>query len=384
VKDGVSETLTADEMYRVTMTAGPAGFYYSVFEQTNASPEVTLYELPRDGIASRELAKASGIPFVGQARSAGALVPDLSTGMFRLHAFTALGNNVFHLVFIAPDFAVAAANPVQIGTTYDIGNPRRHPVAMKLANGEIVGAWINNDGTVSIGSATRNPATALATGAIRISQVAPITSGDTPGVLWTSPSGVNAQILGGTPAPITTCNTQLGTYLSATSAELLPGLWLASWTKAGMGYLVNEGKGLACMGTVCGSSPTCGGADQETQGLRNPAIATAVRPSDPPGTVLLASATPALGPGSDGASVTSAIGLSVARMTFRQGSVEAMTEPIGSVELSRMAPIGAEYEGPDWPAVAILPPNKVAVAWLEPVASGGDRLRLERYRICLP
>ena len=93
---------------------------------------------------------------------------------------------------------------------------------------------------------------------VRVSQITPLSSDNTPGVLWTSPSGVNVQLLGGTPVPLTACHTQLGNYMSATSVQLLPGFWIASWTKAGPGYLVNEGKGIACSGATCASDPACG------------------------------------------------------------------------------------------------------------------------------
>jgi hypothetical protein len=383
VKDGVSESLVADEMHRVTMTAGADAFYYSVFEQTNMSPEVTLYELTREGTASRELAKVSSIPLFGAARSAGGLVVDTSQG-FKLHAFPAFGNDVWHIIFDST-FAVGIGNSHRVGIgTYDGTIAKRHPVAMKLANGEIVGAWINTDGTVSVGSSTRTATPLSATGVV-VSQIAPLGAGNTPGVLWMGPSGVNSQLLGGTASPVTACNTQPGLYLSATSAEILPSFWIATWTKAGDSYLINEGKGLVCSGTTCAGEATCGGADQATPGLRNPALATAARPSDPPGTVLLASATPVIGP-EPGGSLTSAILLNLQRMVIEQGPpLRATTEDIGSVELARMPPGPApNLEGPDWPAISILPPNKIAVAWLEPGSSGSDRLRLERYRICLP
>jgi hypothetical protein len=382
VKDGVSETLLADEMHRVTMTSGPDAFYYSVFEQTNMSPEVTLYRLGRDTATSEELAKVASIAFFGLARSAGGLVVDTSQG-FRLHAFPAFGNDVWHIIFDST-FAIATAQSARVGIgTYDFTIPRRYPLGMKLATGEIVGAWINNDGTVGVGSQTR-PAAVLSPTGVRVSQITALASNNTPGVLWTSPSGVNAQLLGGTPAPITTCRNQLGVFLSATSMELLPGIWVASWTKAGDGYLVTEGKGFGCSGTACVSDPACEGTKQETSGLRNPAVATAARAGDPPGTTFVASATPLLGPSPDGASVTSAIALTVSKMVIRGMNLEATTENIGTVELSRMAPVGVDFEGPDWPAVSILPPNKVAVAWLEPNTPSGDKLRVERYRICAP
>ena len=383
VKDGVSEALVADEMHRVTMTSGPDAFYYSVFEQTNMSPEVTLYELTREGTASRELIKVSSLPIFGAARSAGGLVVDTTQG-FKLHAFPAFGNDVWHIIFDST-FMAGLGNSHRVGIgTYDGAAPRRHPVAVKLGNGEIVGAWINTDGTVSVGSSTR-AATVLSPTGVVVSQIAPLSSSTTPGVLWTSPSGVNTQLLGGTASPIATCNAQQGVYLSATSAEILPGFWLASWTKGGQGFLVTEGKGLGCAATTCAGEASCGGSEQLSEGVRNPAIASAVRAGDPPGTVLLASATPLLVPNASGGA-TGAILLSVSRLVIQQGPpMRATTEDIGQVELSRMPPGPApNFEAPDWPAVSILPPNKIAVAWLEPGSNGGDRLRLERYKICLP
>ena len=128
VKDGVSETLLADEMHRVTMTSGRNAFYYSVFEQTNMSPEVTLYRLGANSAASEELAKVSSILLVGQARSAGGLVVDTSLGEDCSHAFAALSNNVFHVVF-PNDFVLAIDDVKQVATSYDISNPRRYPWA---------------------------------------------------------------------------------------------------------------------------------------------------------------------------------------------------------------------------------------------------------------
>jgi len=217
-----------------------------------------------------------------------------------------------------------------------------------------------------------------------VSQIAPLGSANAPGVLWTSAGGVNAQMLGGMPSPVQACNMQPGAYLSAASAEILPGFWLGSWTKAGDGYLVNEGKGFGCSASTCASDQMCGGAEQLTPGLRNPALATAARAGDPTATVLLASATPVLT--SDPGGPTGALFLNLQRMMIQPGPpTRAMSEDIASVEVARM-PLGPapSFEGPDWPAVSILPPNKIAVAWIEPGTGGQDRLRLERYKICLP
>jgi hypothetical protein len=42
------------------------------------------------------------------------------------------------------------------------------------------------------------------------------------------------------------------------------------------------------------------------------------------------------------------------------------------------------FAGPDWPAVAILPGQRVAVAWIAPDAKGaGTELHVERYKMCL-
>jgi hypothetical protein len=46
------------------------------------------------------------------------------------------------------------------------------------------------------------------------------------------------------------------------------------------------------------------------------------------------------------------------------------------------------FRGPDFPTLAVIPGQqvKVAVAWIQPSASGtgSDELHLQRYRMCLP
>jgi len=389
VKDGISETLMADEVHRVTMTSAADAFYYTVFEQTNGSPEITLYRLGATAAQSEELAKFSS--FLGvlyQARSAAGLIADTTAGL-KVHGFVGLGNDVFHVVFDGT-FSIDAAQKTSISTTYDASNPRRYPVAMRLATGEIVGAWINNDGTVSIGSATRT-AVPLSNTAGRIGQITPLASAGTPGVLFAGANSVNMQLLGAPAVPLTQCNTQLGVYTSAASTQVMPGFWISSWSKEGglaaNRFVLTEGKGILCADAGCGAKQACEGSEQATPGLRNPALASGVRPGDPAGTVLFASVAPLVGPTEDGTGVTSAIALIVQRTAFGATPLQQppVTDEIGSVELARMPPVGAAQEGPDWPAVSILPPNKIAVAWVQPAPNGsGDQLRLERYRICLP
>jgi hypothetical protein len=384
MKDGLSETLVADEMHRVTMTSAADTFYYSVFEQTNGAPEISLYRLGANSMASEELLKFSSFLGFLQARSAGGLMADTSQGL-HLHAFVGLGNETQHVIFDGT-FSINTAQRASLSTIYDASNPRRHPVAMRLGNGEIVGAWVNNDNTVGIGSATRAPDT-LANNILNVGQITPVASANTPGVLFTAPNAVYLQIAGGQPAPITQCNTQLGGYTSAASTQIMPGFWITSWTKQGANYLLTEGKGVGCANAACGFRQMCEGSEQATPGLRNPALATGVRPGDPAGTVLFASVAPIVGPNEDGTARTSAILLIVSRTAF--GAVPLQEPPvsdeIGTAELARMAPVGPLERGPDWPAVSILPPNKIAVAWTQPAANGtGDELRVERYRICIP
>ena len=101
---------------------------------------------------------------------------------------------------------------------------------------------------------------------------------------------------------------------------------------------------------------------------------------DPVGTVFQAGAAPFL----DVGRLQGVMALIVYRIEF--GAVPFQqppaTTPIATKELSRITVSPPGYVGPDWPAIGMLEPNKIALAWIEPNASGRDDLHVRRYAFC--
>jgi len=50
---------------------------------------------------------------------------------------------------------------------------------------------------------------------------------------------------------------------------------------------------------------------------------------------------------------------------------------------SRPTDEASGFAGPDWPAVAYVPPDRLALAFTEP-AGDASALRVQRYRMCMP
>ena len=69
----------------------------------------------------------------------------------------------------------------------------------------------------------------------------------------------------------------------------------------------------------------------------------------------------------------------------KTGTTTAIGTPL---VLASQTATGTGFRGPDFPAVAVLPGAqvKVAIAWIQPPASGSgsDEVHLQRYRMCLP
>ena len=145
--DGIAQTLSADRMHRVTMTAAGDAFYFAVFDTTNTRNDLTLYRLRASGTAVEELVKTSGIGLLGgrQVRSGVGLVADTSVGL-RLHGFAAFADvlpaqtNVWHIV-LDGTFDPRNGTYTQVGSGYDPTDPHRYPVALKVGS-NVRGAWI--------------------------------------------------------------------------------------------------------------------------------------------------------------------------------------------------------------------------------------------------
>jgi len=88
----------------------------------------------------------------------------------------------------------------------------------------------------------------------------------------------------------------------------------------------------------------------------------------------------------DAKSSTSALDLQIIQVDFdpKNTSAPATATPItdNPIELTSI-PL-RRTEGPNFPAIAFIGPDTAAVAWIQPSATTGDELHVERERLCLP
>jgi hypothetical protein len=402
--DGFETRISADEMHRVSITSGPDAFFVSVFETTNSQPEVTIYHLGTSSAITelQAIAQASALGVAGASgpSSGAAMVVDTTVGQ-QLHAYLGIReadirSRVYHVV-IDGTLSLRSWEPLPEpagpgAPTYDDTLPTRMPVAWKLRD-TVYAAWIDTSGGItahspgtelmSFGSAT-DPT-------MRASTLAPFGSlAGTPGVAWTGPGlGAFAQLLGKAPLPLLDCTPTPGLFVSSTSAYAqIGGLWFYGWTKAGDGFLVSESRLLLCDNADnCFTDETCSD-DSVAPAVRNVASDTLRRQEDPASVFLHATAIPYLTPDESSNGTLATLVLSVQRFDFGPNPLaensQIEVQEIGSVTLAAAATSAAvNWDGPDWPALSIAPPNKLLVGWIEPTSTGKDVV-LQRYEICLP
>src|SRR5262249_43013655 len=122
-------------------------------------------------------------------------------------------------------------------------------------------------------------------------------------------------------------------------------------------------------------------AGSENNLARNPAMVVAHLPGDPTDLMQVVEAAPFLS--SDGTTASLILTQQSTDLGPKPLQSQAKTMNLGPpIELASSATSAdASFRGPDWPAVAYVPPDRFAVAWIQPGKSG-DELRVRRYRLC--
>jgi hypothetical protein len=396
VLDGIDARLPADQHFRVTMTPGPDAFFLSSYYVKDGAADVTLYRLGAEDASLTSIATIGGLGLSqmdgGDPLSAAGLAVEPGLGL--LHAFVALqdrvgtGSRVWHLVL---DGNFTPQLRVPVGPTYWSTSPYNHPVALNL-RGDVYSAWIAEDQTVALGRPGLMALSTLAvdTPASTVTLIG--TAGGDPVALYTAAGGgvyLESPTIAAT--QIEECQMSAGGYLSSGATDTtIPGFWLTHWTKLGPatsmedGYLTTEGRGVGCAASACVLDETSCGADSRSNLVRNQALLTGVRPGDPNGLVSLVQAVPYIAPEPEG--TTAGLLLIPARVDFgrvpfeAEPEVTALGEPMVVSSLPAAAP---DFRGPDWPAMAFVPPHHLALSFIEP-AETGDELRVQRYRVCYP
>ncbi|HEY3497777.1 MAG TPA: hypothetical protein VGK73_23930 [Polyangiaceae bacterium] len=395
VLDGIDATIPAETHHRVTAVAGDDDFFLSAFSVGTEGPEVTLYRLDADGSDLSEIRKLTGssLDDVGEPVSAAGLAFQQEAGL--LHAYIGMkklggeGSRVRHIIVNGSTFEPIGDGSL-VGDSYWDASPYNYPVAGIFELVPAV-AWINEDQSIGLDGAGIETATLSANApAMALALVA--SSNDRPAVIYGSTEGVFVERPDEDPVPVIECQNLPGGYLSFSSTSTsVPGFWLATWTKFGVesdegpAFLTTEGTGMYCGEGQCLLQQRECGMGSQFEAVRNPATAVVHRPGTATGYVEVVTASPFLieDDGSVGAGIV-----------LRQQSVdlgvppfenEAIVEALGpDLPLSAQPTSEADgFRGPDWPVIAHVPPDHYLVAWIEP-AEGGDALRVQRYRMCLP
>jgi hypothetical protein len=392
VLDGIDVRLPADEHFRATMTAGPDAFFVSSFYSKDGASDVTLYRLGAKDTSVTSIATIGSLGLVdgGAPLSAAGLATEPGLGL--LHAFVALkdrlgtGARVWHIVL---DGNFAPQLRVPVGPTYWSASPYNHPVALNL-RGDVYSAWIAADQTVALGGTAAMELETLAADNPASTVTLLGTTGGDPVVLYTaSGGGVYLESPSMAPTSVEECQTAPGGYLSSGATDTtIPGFWLTHWTKVAPatateeGYLTTDGRGVGCVSTPCTLDELTCSANSGSNLIRNQALVAGTRPGDPNGLVSFVQALPYIAPDTGG--TTSGLLLIATRVDFGRVPFAAEPEvaPIGdAVLVSSLPTIGPTFDGPDWPAMAFVPPNHLGLSFIEP-GETEDHLRVQRYRIC--
>jgi hypothetical protein len=400
VPDGIDETIGAARHYRVTAVGGDDDFFLSVFSEGDNGASTAILRLPAEGGALETIATldASLGEDDGPAASAAGLAFQPGTGL--LHAYAALKNadgsasRVRHFVINGSSFEMLASGLV-VGDSYWDASPFQHPVAATLGDVPTV-AWINEDQSIGVDGGGLEQVETLAAGTPAHALALIGTDGAAPAVIYGTADGVLVERPGSDPVTVDECQSAPGAYLSITSTRTtVPGFWLATWTKLGPetdeneGFLTSEGLGLYCAddATCLLQQRDCDDVNPNNL-VRNTASTVVHRPGTAAGLVEVVQATPLIGPGEEPDTLSAGILLSQTLVDF---GIPPLANPPESEELAPPIALSAqetteeaEFRGPDWPALAHVAPDRYLVSWIELGADGGDALRVQRYRMCLP
>jgi hypothetical protein len=390
--DGIDTTVLADTHYRVTMIGGDSAFYLSSFATTAGKPEVTFYELDATKKELTTLGTIGGLAITGTGDPVSAAGLAFEPVVGKVHAFVALSDRVgthsrvWHVVLGPQD---SVPKPVALGSLtagYYADSPYNYPSAL-YAGSHTYTAWINADRTISLSDGS-DAAPAVLSAATQASTLSLLTAqDDTPGVLYgVSGGGVLVERPGVMPVSISECQPAPGDYLSSsTTFTNLPGVWLGAWTKLAGDpnpFLTTNGRFIVCSGDTCGGDTSTCPDNSANNLVRNPASVIVHRPGDPTSLMETVGATPFLT--SQGSQVIASLVLTQQSADLNPKQASAKATDLGPPITLATAPTSADesYRGPDWPAVAFVPPDRFAVAWTAPTGNG-DELRIQRYRMCL-
>jgi hypothetical protein len=407
VQDGLEFTLNGDDLYRTALIAGADRFFYAVYGLFNGAGDLRLGGFMEDGSDTlKPQSLASGLKGTGlDIASPGALVIDgngdvnVYVGVRDTGAASSAPDlgEVLRVVFDS-ELSLAADNMARkqgTAASFRFVSDLIGPEAARIPGGEPFVVWPGRtaeatprdglfyqvgDDVVQVDA----PGNGFTEVPDALSGLHAVYTESTPGAVWMTdrPSG-GVQLFAGTAAgdtrELSQCDDNPGYIGYGLHAGLtLDDLWTVSWSKQGPGF-TSENTVVQCAGTTCQDRSGLAVGDQCSTDAISERVNMDVRH-------LLVEAFPDAG---DPNFLYQVIllaaeqdsGTTIAAVANRVdiGPDATGSERVGSITVAT----GKAGAAPDWPEVAVIPPDRLAVSWLQPAADGSaDQAHFARYRIC--
>jgi hypothetical protein len=267
------------------------------------------------------------------------------------------------------------------GGGYDASSVLDHPKSF-VVDQVVYGAWLDVDGSISLHSPSGSTTTFNANPGVpaRAVSFVPIAGQSVPGVVFArARGGVFAELEGAGEVELEECAGAADEYLSMRSVHLVnSAAWLFGWTASSQQSWFTETKLLVCPDDMNCFAQACDPEQMVRRNVIHPAESVMRLDSN---TFVWASATPTYG--SDG---QVALTLAVRRFDYEDPEVDApVAELVGSEVVVSSPSTEDPTDGPGLPALALLPPDKLALSFIETDAElEAAALRIRRYHLCLP
>jgi hypothetical protein len=405
IEDDFQQTITGLDLYRASLVPGTDQFYLAAYGNFATGQDIRLYRFASNGDEWVEG------PLMTDVVGAGADVPISPAALVfgsddNLYAYFALGPvapvnflnaGQVQRVVLNATLEASTLDPVSADQNYRYINNTLGPAAAQLPGGDVYVAW----------AGAPPPGTALAAGIYLQSGTAALATAATPdlwepaelrglatiyglgnetdlgvkGALWqaqrsnTNQVDTHMQLLGGLRQTFGQCvNNGVQGVSASTSRAHLDGFWFTTWTKQRDTSFVTEATSILCLTPgLCAFNATCGDAQSQLDDVRNPKIATYHRLSDANTVAHQALTASQIDVDND----RTDINLLVQRLSLEDPEAGLTSSEVGTLRVAQ----GPASNGPNWPEVAVIAPDKVAVTWIE-YGANEDTLHVSRYRVC--
>jgi hypothetical protein len=406
VSDGLAEVLEGQQIFRSALASAGGRFYSATYGRFGLANDLASDVVMRSyDFSSNSWLKEGRFRDILNADnsvgSAVSLIPS-SRPLFPLNTYAAVSSpsnvngRLVRLQF-DKDFEISDTFPPQLTTDPDYflsDADAVGPSAGQLRSRETFVVWPGGSPTnpgvyLQVGDRVADTSTGpMFPAAVRdISGLAVISGGDQPGAVWMSDGLAGVSLQAGIdgnamPTEVIQCDKALGYQGYELDVDnSVDDLWTVAWTKKLGDSYIGELSAIRCSDDGCQDLTTTGAdlrcsraqiASRVFPGVSALVTRTMRRSERVVGDVLYQAV---LAAGRNGADARLELRLNRIELNAQDKS-ELVGEPV-------VFSSGASAQAARNPQIVLLPPDQLAVSWIEPKGGGtGDELHVQRHRIC--